>query len=445
MTTKALYEIFKQYPRVTTDSRNCPSQSLFFALKGDNFNANAFAAAALDKGCAYAIIDEQQYALDARYIVVKNVLSTLQDLARYHRKKLVTKLLAITGTNGKTTTKELIASVLSEKYNVLYTQGNLNNHIGVPLTLLQLTSDHDIAIIEMGANHLHEIKFLAEIACPDYGIVTNVGKAHIEGFGSFEGIMQTKGELYDYLAHHGNGIFRNTDNENLNKMATKAGFGRDDNRQQTYSLSDNLQEDVSEEKPDIHGKIISCSPFLNMRCYTNSAEKSFEIATKLIGAYNAENVLAAIAIGHYFDVSNEQIKHGLENYEPKNNRSQLTLTKRNQLVIDAYNANPTSMRAAIDNFAQMHVPNKYLILGDMLELGNSTASEHQIIIDILTHYQFEDVLLIGQNFGQTNHNFIHFEKVDEAYNYFKINILSNKFILLKASRGIHLEKLFELL
>lgn len=427
-----LYPTFLQHPIICTDSRNCPKGSMFFALKGDNFNANAFAITALENGCAVAVVDEPQYAIDERFILVDNVLKSLQDLATYHRKQFSIPVIGITGTNGKTTSKELIASVLAEKYNVLFTQGNLNNHIGVPLTLLQLNQEHEIAVIEMGANHQGEIKVLAEIACPDYGIITNVGKAHLEGFGSFEGVMNTKAELYDYIASSGQIIFINADNEFLTKMAEKSTILKAD------KYVDYTQ---NEQKKDAYvtGKLISCSPFLEMEC---STEKSavFQIKTKLIGSYNAENVLSAVAIGHYFKLNNSEIKTGLENYVPKNNRSQLTITERNQIVVDAYNANPTSMRAAILNFAQMNVADKVLILGDMFELGKDSDSEHQAIVELLKQNGFKNVLLVGQDFKNTQNPYTCFENSDALASLLEKEPISGSFILLKGSRGVKLEK-----
>ena len=427
-----LYSIFLQHPIICTDSRICPENSIFFALKGDNFNANAFALSALEKGCSYAVVDEAEFAIDSRFILVENVLTTLQELATYHRKKLGTTILGITGTNGKTTTKELIAAVLKEKYNVLFTQGNLNNHIGVPLTLLQLKSEHEIAVIEMGANHPGEIKQLAEIACPDYGIITNVGKAHLEGFGSFEGVKQTKKELYDYIFANGKDIFINKDNADLDEMSAMAGF-KTTERVHQYSLDTNCNDCY------ISGRINSCSPFLNMECTIGTTE-TLSINTQLIGAYNAENVLAAVAIGHYFEVENNYIKQGLENYVPQNNRSQLTITENNKLVVDAYNANPTSLRAAIMNFAQMDIENKTLIIGDMLELGAQSKVEHQNIIDLLQQNKFRNVLLVGKEFSGTRNPFHCFTDVTELINYLEKQPIKKHFVLIKGSRGIKLEK-----
>ena len=427
-----LYSIFLQHPIICTDSRNCPEGSLFFALKGDNFNANAFALSALEKGCAYAVVDEAEFAIDDRFILVDNVLESLQNLARHHRQQLGTTIIGITGTNGKTTTKELIAAVLKEKYNILYTQGNLNNHIGVPLTLLQLKAEHELAVIEMGANHQGEIKTLAQIACPDYGIITNVGKAHLEGFGSFEGVMKTKAELYDFISESGEKIFINRANQNLLAMAESAGLAAQE-KQVAYNL------EIGDKNAQITGNITDCSPFLQL-AYSKNEGAIFEIKTNLIGSYNAENVLAAITIGDFFGLTNEQIKCGLEKYVPQNNRSQLTVTEHNKLVVDAYNANPTSMRAAILNFAQMNVGAKTLILGDMLELGEQSNEEHQQVVNLLQQKSLENVLLVGSEFLKTQNNYRCFENVDELLNHLIANPIKNNYVLIKGSRGIKLEK-----
>ena len=428
-----LYQLFLQHPIICTDSRVCPVGSLFFALKGEKFNANAFALSALEKGCSYAIVDEAEFAIDDRFILVDNVLETLQQLATYHRKQVGIRIIGITGTNGKTTTKELIASVLSEKFNILYTQGNLNNHIGVPLTLLQLKPEHQMAVVEMGANHPGEIKTLSEIACPDYGIITNVGKAHLEGFGSFEGVKTSKAELYEYIFAHGKAIFINKDNEDLVEMATKVGFEIDRGNVRDYSL------DPENWVCYIYGQVTDCSPFLKMECTIDLFDK-FNVNTKLIGAYNAENVLASVAIGEYFGLDKKTIKKGLEKYLPQNNRSQLTVTKHNKLVVDAYNANPTSMRAAILNFVQMEVEPKTLILGDMLELGEQSDAEHQNIVDLLQQNQFENVLLVGKDFKKTQNSYSCFEDVSALISYLESHPIRKNYILIKGSRGIKLEK-----
>ena len=425
-----LYDIFLNHPIITTDSRVCPAGSIFFALKGDNFNANAFALSALENGSAYAVVDEAQYAIEDRFILVDDVLESLQSLARYHSQQLATNIIGITGTNGKTTTKELISAALKEEFNVLYTQGNLNNHIGVPLTVLQLKPEHDIAVIEMGANHIGDIQELAEIACPNYGIITNVGKAHLEGFGSFEGVMQTKAELYTYISQFGELVFINKANEFLQEMADDS----DIEFKREYSL------DKKDANSNYYGEIISCSPFLSMKIRLSDAD-TIEVNTNLIGSYNAENVLAAATIAYYFGVPAVKIKKGLENYTPQNNRSQLSITDNNKLVVDAYNANPTSMQAAILNFAQMEVNNKTLILGDMLELGEQSDMEHQNIIALLKEFKFENVYLVGSEFNKCKDSFVCYPQVNDLIGHFQTQPINDNYILIKGSRGIQLEKI----
>lgn len=435
MEISELYQLFLQHPVICTDSRNCVPDSLFFALKGKNYDANIFALSALEKGCSYAVVDDKKYAIDERFILVKDTLQSLQELARLHRKQFDIPVIAITGTNGKTTTKELISTVLMKKFNLLSTERNLNNHIGVPLTLLQLKPGHEIAVIEMGANHPGEIKKLAEIASPKYGLITNVGKAHLEGFGSLEGVMQAKAELYEYIYQEGEAIFINKKNQYLQQMAEKAGF-TDASRKIEYCLKP-LENNI------ITGEIVDCSPYLIMKCTTN--EGTFDIETKLIGAYNAENVLAAVAVGNFFGVHNEQIKHGIENYQPQNNRSQFSVTQHNKLIIDTYNANPTSMQAAILNFADMNFSPKTLILGDMLELGKQSKKEHQNIINLLQQKNFQNVFLVGEQFSKVNKTYLSFENVENLINYLEQHPLCNQYIFIKGSRGIHLEKVLPFL
>ena len=427
-----LYEIYKSHPIICTDSRTCLPGSLFFALKGDNFDANAFALGALEKGAAFAVVDKEEYALDERFILVNDTLETLQELARFHRRQLGTKIIGITGTNGKTTTKELIAAVLKQKYNTHFTQGNFNNHIGVPLTLLQLKPEHEIGVIEMGANHPGEIKMLSEIALPDFGIITNVGKAHLEGFGSFEGVMKTKAELYDFIHAENRKIFLNTGNENLLEMANNSGFS-DRKGVLPYCLNSDIENKLAT------GKVISSSPLLEMQCITSKG--GFDVKTQLIGTYNAENVLAAVSIGTFFDIPNEKIKFALESYQPQNNRSQFTQTEKNKLIIDAYNANPTSMQAAVLNFAVMEAENKTLIIGDMLELGGQSDMEHQRIVDLINENGFSDVYLVGKCFQAVKSNFIKFADVEKLKEHIQNKQLQNRFILIKGSHGIHLEKI----
>lgn len=422
-----LYSLFLQHPVITTDSRDCPQGSIFFALKGDTFNGNQYAAAALEKGCAYAVVDEAEYAVDDRFILVPDVLTALQQLANEHRRALGTRIIGVTGTNGKTTTKELIATVLSKKYNVLYTQGNFNNHIGVPKTLLRLTKEHEIAVIEMGANHPGEIKTLVDIVEPDCGIITNVGKAHLEGFGSFEGVIKTKGELYDFLrTKSGAKVFIDADNEHLMGIANGLELVK-------YGVETKASDVV------VKGEVKACDPFL--RFTWNGGE----VQTHLIGAYNIYNMLAAATIGLHFGVTPEQVNEALAGYIPSNNRSQLTVTDRNKLIVDTYNANPTSMMAALKNFTLMTVSPKMAILGDMRELGSVSAAEHQKVIDYLKKEHIDDVWLVGEEFGKTVCNYRKFHNVDEVKQVLNANPVTGKYILIKGSNGIKLFELPELL
>lgn len=424
MQIESLYQIYLQNPVVTTDSRACPEGSIFFALKGENFNGNKFAASALEKGCKYAVIDEKEFAVNEQYILVENVLETLQQLAKYHRLRLGLPVIGITGTNGKTTTKELVSTVLSKKYNTLYTQSNFNNHIGVPLTLLRLTSQHEMAVIEMGASHPGEIKELAAIACPSAGIVTNVGKAHLEGFGSLEGVIKTKRAMYDYVMQHNGMVFVNAGNSYLTDMVS--GY-----QATTYSLVG---------KADVEGKILENNPFITLEWH--SKKSGFQkIRTHFVGTYNAENMLAAITVGLHFEVDIHDINEALSVYRPSNNRSQFVETQKNKLIIDAYNANPTSMEAAIKNFSQMTVPDKMLILGDMLELGTQSKNEHQHIIDLLQQNKFQNVVLIGKEFSECHPPFKTYPNVNDCITDIEKNPITDKTVLIKGSHGISLEKL----
>ena len=417
MDIENLYQLFLKNPTITTDSRNCPRESIFFALKGNSFNGNTFAKETLKKGCSYAIVDEQKYADDDRIIYVENCLKALQELAKHHRETLRTPVIGITGTNGKTTTKELVASVLKQKYNVLYTQGNLNNHIGVPLTLLQLKKKHDIAIVEMGANHPGEIKTLVEIARPDYGIITNVGKAHIEGFGSFEGVIRTKCELYDFLSRNNGCAFVNQSNEILLNKAKEKGL--------------TIQPYGSE--PPVCAKVLSFNPFLTIEW------EGKPIETKLIGQYNFENILAAIAVGRKFHVDDDSIRTALASYTPTNNRSQFAKTKDNQLIVDAYNANPTSMNASLDNFLQIRNPQKSVILGDMKELGAISKEEHQKVADKLNQASLSNIFLVGENFKKTEcPKATKFDNVTKLKEYLADNPLKGQLVLIKGSNSMKL-------
>ena len=428
MTISDLYELYLHNPKVTTDSRNCPFGSIFFALKGENFDGNQYASKALDSGCAYAVIDNPDYITGDRTILVDNVLKTLQQLAHRHRKALGTPVIGITGSNGKTTTKELLAAVLSTKYNLLYTEGNLNNHIGVPLTLLRLNHQHEMAIIEMGASHPGDIKELAEIAAPNYGIITNVGQAHLEGFGSFEGVIKTKGELYDYIRQTKGKIFIKKENEYLQPIAKGI-------EQISYG---------TDESSFASGKVASCSPFLIFDWKQQG--KIHTVETHLIGSYNLDNVLVAVAIGRYFKIPAERISRAIASYEPNNNRSQFKETEHNKLIIDAYNANPSSMKAAIDNFAAMQVDTpKAVILGDMRELGETSDALHAEIAKQIEQAGFDKVYLCGEHFSSTGTSFMHFQNIEELMSELTKNPLEGYHILIKGSRGMTLEKTLSLL
>lgn len=434
MDIQQLYQIYQQHPVITTDSRDCPRGSIFFALKGESFDGNKFAASAIEKGCAYAVIDNAEYQKDDRFILVDDVLQTFKDLAREHRRQFNIPVVGITGTNGKTTTKELIASVLSEKYNTLFTQGNFNNDVGVPKTLFRLNEQHEIAVVEMGASHPGDIKTLVETVEPTCGLITNVGKAHLQGFGSFEGVKKTKGELYDYLKAHDALVFINGNNEHLLQMAQSRDICR--------AIEYGTQEDCQ-----VNGSIISCAPFLKFQWNSNvdGINVQQEIQTHLIGSYNIDNMLAASAIGLHFGVSPEQIHHALSNYIPTNNRSQMEETGKNHLVVDAYNANPSSMKAALDNFHLMEVSPKMAILGDMRELGEASAEEHQKAVDLMKEYGFENIWLVGDEFGNTQCNYRKFKDVEEVKAAIIAEDIKGFNILIKGSNSTKLWQLPPLL
>lgn len=428
MEISQLYNLYKEHPTITTDTRNCPKDSIFFGLRGDNFNGSQYAMKALELGSCYAIVDQAEYATHPNIILVEDSLKTLQELAAFHRKKLKIPIIGITGTNGKTTTKELVLSVLSTEYNVIATNGNFNNHIGVPLTLLRINKEHEIAIIEMGANHVGEIKALADIADPNYGMITNIGHAHIEGFGSYENIIKTKGEIYDHIRDSKDGkLFVDYDNPLLRKMADGI-----------TSIFYGLQEDLF-----ISGKIESINPYLEFEWkFVNSR---YKVKTKLIGGYNLSNALAAITIGKYFGVKTELICKAIEEYEPTNNRSQLKETDRNMLIIDAYNANPTSMKAALENFDQMEVNHKVLILGDMKELGPDTDMEHQKVVDYVMKHEFDHVFFVGENFNKVKTSYPRYKDLDELKEYLVKHPITDSYILIKGSRGGQLERCLDVL
>ena len=426
-----LYHCFEQSKGVTTDTRQCKEGMMFFALRGENFDGNCYANEALEKGCSFVVIDNSKYADEGnpRIVLVDNSLHALQLLARHHRRVMRTPIVGITGTNGKTTTKELVATVLSKKFNTLYTQGNLNNHIGVPLTLLSLTREHEIAVVEMGANHPGDIKELVEIAEPNYGLITNVGLAHLQGFGSLEGVIRTKGELYDFLrTTEKRTIFLNTDNAHLKGIAEGL-------EAVTYGQN---------EGDFVHGKFVACDPYLKFQ-WKQGAGEWHVVETQLIGSYNMDNALCAATVGCYFGVSYESISAALSEYIPQNNRSQLTVTKHNKLVVDAYNANPTSMRAALDNFSCMEVSRKMAILGDMKELGESTAAAHQEVVDRLATCGFDEVWLVGEAFANTAHTQRTFADVEAVKVALQENMPKDYCILIKGSNSMKLASLVQYL
>ncbi|MDR2937789.1 MAG: UDP-N-acetylmuramoyl-tripeptide--D-alanyl-D-alanine ligase [Prevotellaceae bacterium] len=419
-----LHEKFLASTGACTDSRKLFAGCMFFALKGDSFNGNAYAAAAIEQGATFAVVDEEVNAPAEKIIRVENVLKSLQELATFHRKYLGLPILAITGTNGKTTTKELITAALSQKYKTVATQGNLNNHIGVPLTLLGMSKSTQLGVVEMGANHPHEIAALCAIAQPNAGLITNVGKAHLEGFGSFEGVKKTKAELYDYLVKNGGQIFALSDSSDLQEMLHERGV------QNTIFYGSASVENEAEN-----------SPFLALRINSELWQ------TKLVGGYNAPNVLAAAAVARYFGVEENKIRKAIENYAPQNNRSQLIKTAYNTIIMDAYNANPTSMAAAVSNFAKVQAEQKLLILGDMLELGKDAQTEHQKLVELLQQLSLKNACLVGKIFCEAAKKSVYltFEDSNALCEYLKKEPHKNYTILVKGSRGIQLEKVKEFL
>lgn len=422
-----LYDLFIHNPQITTDSRNCPKGSIFFALKGDKFDGNQYAGKALASGCVYAVIDNPDYYIGERTILVDNVLKTLQQLAHHHRKVLGLPIIGITGTNGKTTTKELLAAVLSTKFNLLYTEGNFNNHIGVPLTLLRLTHDHEMAVIEMGASHPGDIKELVDIVHPNYGIITNVGRAHLEGFGSFEGVIRTKGELYDYIRRSKGKIFIKKENEYLQSIAKGI-------EQITYGNGDDAFAS---------GQVVSCDPFLVYNWKQQG--KLHTVETHIIGSYNLDNVLAAVAVGRFFKIPAERISRAIAAYEPTNNRSQFKKTDNNELIIDAYNANPSSMKVALDNFITMPVQPKAIILGDMRELGPTSDELHAEVVAQIKKGQFDKVFLCGEHFSKVGKEFSPFATTEAMVEELRKQPLKGYHILIKGSHSMGLEKLADIL
>jgi UDP-N-acetylmuramoyl-tripeptide--D-alanyl-D-alanine ligase len=419
-----LYQIFLQHPSVQTDTRKIKQGDIFFALKGPNFNGNSFTKQALEMGAAYCVVDEQVGGDDARILVFPDVLETLQSLAKYHREQFKIPFIGITGSNGKTTSKELIYAVLSSHYKTYTTQGNLNNHIGVPLTLLSVLPDAEMAVVEMGANHQKEIEGYCVYAQPTHGVITNAGKAHLDGFGGAEGVRKGKGELYTYLTAHDGTAFVYADYDYLQEMSAAV----------KHIVKYGQHEGA------IQGTILSNEPFLEVNI-TKGLETVSSIKTQLVGDYNLPNILCAVVIGKYFDVPEGKIKSSIENYAPSNSRSQLVQKDSNTIILDAYNANPTSMRAAIENFAQLKADKKVLMLGGMMELGNESVEEHKNIIALIKKYNWENVVLVGGDFAKVDHGFIFFANSLEAKEWFVGKQFSQAHFLIKGSRSMQMERI----
>jgi UDP-N-acetylmuramoyl-tripeptide--D-alanyl-D-alanine ligase len=425
VTIEALYQIFLHHPSVQTDTRKLKQGGLFFALKGPNFNGNQFASKALEAGAAYAIVDEDVPFNDQRLIRTNNVLETLQQLAKHHREQFNIPFIAITGSNGKTTTKELVHTVLASKYKTYTTEGNLNNHIGVPVTLLRIKKDAEIAVIEMGANHQKEIESYCVYAQPTHGIITNCGKAHLEGFGGVEGVRKGKGELYDFIRNHNGTIFAFDDYDYLHEMSKGI------NKIIWYGTKNG----------EVTGNVSRSEPFLEVTITNDDALRS--IHTQLVGDYNLPNILCAVAVGKHFSVWDKEIKSSIESYAPSNSRSQLIERGTNKIILDAYNANPTSMRAAIENFAKIHSKNKVLMVGGMMELGEQSISEHEYIVNLIDQHLWKDVVLVGGDFNRFEHGYIYFENSKEAADWFHQQFFEDTYILVKGSRSMKMEKVVE--
>ena len=450
---ETIYQAYLACNGVCTDSRACQEGNLFVCLKGENFDGNNFAEKAVEMGCKYVLTsrkdlltsDESTHRLidspnhqitESPYIYVEDTLVALQQLAAHHRKVLGTPIVGITGTNGKTTTKELVAAVLAKKYNILYTLGNFNNHIGVPLTLLRLTKEHNMAVIEMGANHPGEIEFLANIVMPDAGLITNVGKAHLAGFGSFEGVKNTKAELYHNLADRCKTVFLDADNPHLKEMWNKVASPN-------HRITESPIHYGSDPTLPVNGKVVSCTPFVNIDL--NIDGNHYQVNSQLIGSYNVSNMLSAACVGHYFGVSAADIADALSTYTPQNNRSQLTKTERNTLIIDAYNANPTSMEAALRNFALIQTEGKAVILGDMFELGDDSATEHQKVVSLLEQLGITEAYLLGKNFETTTGIGTRFASTPLFKEWLQAHPLSGKTLLIKGSNSMKLTTLIDAL
>jgi UDP-N-acetylmuramoyl-tripeptide--D-alanyl-D-alanine ligase len=427
MQTGDLYSLYRQHPSVQTDTRKLLAGDIFFALKGDNFNGNAFAKKALDAGAAYAVIDEKEFEIPGKTILVDDALTALQLLAKHHREQFTIPFIAITGSNGKTTTKELIHAVLTASYKTYTTEGNLNNHIGIPLTILKIRDDAEMAVIEMGANHIGEIASYCKYALPTHGLITNCGKAHLEGFGSIEGVRKGKGELFDYLRTLENGsAFVMWDYDYLHEMSK--GISQ-------------VVKYGTKTGTAITGRVKQNEPYLEVEI--TKGLKNGSVRTQLVGEYNLPNVLAAVTTGKSFNVPEEKIIAAIGNYTPSNSRSQLVKKETNTIILDAYNANPSSMRLAIENFAKLHAGNKVLMLGAMAELGKESLDEHQEIVDLLKKYQWKDVVLVGGDFMKINHPFLQFPNAAAAKEWWQQQHFTNTYFLVKGSRSIQMEKVLE--
>ncbi len=425
MTIEQLYQLFLQSHSVQTDTRKLKKGYIFFALSGPNFNGNKFALHALKAGASYAIVDEDIAQQDARIINVTDVLTTLQHLAQYHREQFNIPFIAVTGSNGKTTTKELVSSVLASYYKTYTTQGNLNNHIGIPLTLLSIKKDAEIAVIEMGANHQKEIEGYCIYTQPTHGIITNCGKAHLEGFGSIEGVRKGKGELFDYLRNHAGTTFVFNDLEYLQQMSAEI------KNIITYGTTEGY----------VTGRALQGDIFLQVQL--TNAEKPAIIQTQLVGDYNLPNVLCAVAVGKHFGVPLEKIIQSIENYAPGNSRSQMVVKGSNRIILDAYNANPSSMKVAIENMVKINADIKVLMLGGMMELGEESLNEHQRIMDIIRNYAWDKVVLVGGDYGKITHPFIYFNNSVEAGKWFREQLLEDAYVLIKGSRSMQMERILE--
>jgi UDP-N-acetylmuramoyl-tripeptide--D-alanyl-D-alanine ligase len=426
MDIKDIYKRFQECDGVSTDTRQIQKNSMFFALKGDNFNGNEYAKDAISKGAKYAVIDEDNFLSNDQYIVVKDVLKALQELANYHRRQFTIPFIAITGTNGKTTTKELINAVLSRKYKTYATKGNLNNHIGIPLTILSIKKDVEMAVIEMGANHQKEIEGYCKVAEPSHGMITNIGKAHLEGFGGVEGVKKGKGELYEYLLKSGGVAFINSENEILRSISKFPAPVKYPAKGDFYSA-----------------ELVSASPFVKVK-----TEEGKVIETNIVGGYNFENIAAALCIGKYFKVPAQDANEAVSSYDPQNNRSQVIKKESNTIIMDAYNANPSSMKAAVENYASMKAVHKVLILGDMFELGDESKEEHKNLGKLISQFSFEKVILCGKQMAFAKEACplaLYFSERAQLEEWLKKEKFKDANILIKGSRGMSLEKILVLI